>query len=825
MLNNLGVALKRQGKLDEAIACYRKAIELDPKYAIVHNNLGGTLQSQGKLDEAIACWRKAIEVDPKHPMAYNNLGVALHKQGKLKEALTYWQTATELDPTHEGVLCHLVWSLATTPDLDLRDASSAVTYAHKAVELNPADPNKWNNLGVAQYRAGDWPGAVEALQKADAMTEVGDRCHRMFYAMAHWQLGDNEKARKLYAEGAAWIAEHRKDNEEQRRFRTEAEQLMGISEEERERIIEEYVLRGPEDHPDDLEAWFTRASWHAQRGLHGQAISDFDAAIRLAPERANLYAGRGNVYRDLEEWDRALADYQKAIELTPNDVGALRKRRLIYASLEKWDKAIEDQNAIVTLRPDVPAEALIRAQLLLLADRKEEYDEACAEMLDRFGKSENPGQQFETARACSLGPSGACDPTVAVELAERAVAKETQPWTLYFLGLAHLRAGQHEEAEIRFQESLNLGPNWHEKQVNQIGLAIVHHASGEIGKAIWEFDQAVAWMEANPERCRSVLQDWLDALLLRREAEQLLDVSQEQRVRLVEEYLMQQVEERPEDPQAWLDRAEWRQENGLVAKAVEDYGEAIKLKPNDTGLYHARARMRCHLGQWDEAIEDCQEAVQITPKDPWCWRRLFEVEALSDGTAERLNAIREEAKSALGKPNALLVQHAAWHLLSGREEEYARICRNSAEASFGMAVVRTAALVSEPVFDTGELVERASRVVEKTPAKWTRNVLGLCLLRDGQTEEAIARFHESLGPGEEPVNWLGLAIAHATAGRVDDARNWLRKAQDFVRQNPLDVPSALNPGEHITCQVLLREAEQLIEPKPAVEEGSGKKSE
>ena len=47
--------LKEQGKLDEAIACFRRALELKPDVAETHSNLGVALKEQGKLDEAIAC--------------------------------------------------------------------------------------------------------------------------------------------------------------------------------------------------------------------------------------------------------------------------------------------------------------------------------------------------------------------------------------------------------------------------------------------------------------------------------------------------------------------------------------------------------------------------------------------------------------------------------------------------------------------------------------------------------------------------------------------------------------------------------------------------
>jgi tetratricopeptide (TPR) repeat protein len=42
--NNLGAAFKDQGKLDEAIACYRRALELKPDFAEAHNNLGNALE-------------------------------------------------------------------------------------------------------------------------------------------------------------------------------------------------------------------------------------------------------------------------------------------------------------------------------------------------------------------------------------------------------------------------------------------------------------------------------------------------------------------------------------------------------------------------------------------------------------------------------------------------------------------------------------------------------------------------------------------------------------------------------------------------------------
>ncbi len=64
--NGLGDARRDQKKLEEAIACYQKAIGLDPKYVLAHQGLGNILRVQKKLDEAIACYKKAIELDPEY---------------------------------------------------------------------------------------------------------------------------------------------------------------------------------------------------------------------------------------------------------------------------------------------------------------------------------------------------------------------------------------------------------------------------------------------------------------------------------------------------------------------------------------------------------------------------------------------------------------------------------------------------------------------------------------------------------------------------------------------------------------------------------------
>ncbi|MEX2188871.1 MAG: tetratricopeptide repeat protein [Pirellulales bacterium] len=258
---NLGRALAGKNELSEAIAAFTEALRLNPNYVLAHNHLGRALAAQGDNDAAIACYRRAIAIDPTHAYLYKNLGVALGAQGKFDEAIAAHRESIRLDPTdainHQilGALLSgngrqreardafrksielaadsptannaLAWFLAACPDSALRDPVQAVELAKKAIALAPDDGNLWNTLGVAQYRAGDWPAAITALEKSIALRGGGDSFDWLFLAMAHWRQAEKDRAREYYEKAVEWMEKHPSRDEQLNRFRAEAEALFG----------------------------------------------------------------------------------------------------------------------------------------------------------------------------------------------------------------------------------------------------------------------------------------------------------------------------------------------------------------------------------------------------------------------------------------------------------------------------------------------------------------------------------------------------------------------------------------------------------------------
>ena len=122
----------------------------------------------------------------------------------------------------------VAWFRATSPDPNLRDAARAVALAQAATKLAPRQGAIWNTLGVALCYAGKWKEAIPALEKSMELTAGGSAFDWFFVARAKHKLGQQD-AREWYDKAVAWMDKHNPDDAELKRFRAEAEQVLGIS--------------------------------------------------------------------------------------------------------------------------------------------------------------------------------------------------------------------------------------------------------------------------------------------------------------------------------------------------------------------------------------------------------------------------------------------------------------------------------------------------------------------------------------------------------------------------------------------------------------------
>jgi len=83
--SNLGLLLRDTKRLDEAIACFHRALEVDPTWFEAHNNLGLALEAANRFEGACEAYRSAIAQQPKFAAARQNLGRALLTMGRFAE--------------------------------------------------------------------------------------------------------------------------------------------------------------------------------------------------------------------------------------------------------------------------------------------------------------------------------------------------------------------------------------------------------------------------------------------------------------------------------------------------------------------------------------------------------------------------------------------------------------------------------------------------------------------------------------------------------------------------------------------------------------------
>jgi arylsulfatase A-like enzyme/Tfp pilus assembly protein PilF len=112
--NYLGVAYWNKGNYDEALKAYEQALALDQNYPIVINNLGSLYLSiflktkqPDAHQRAVENFKKAIDLDPKYASAYNGLGAALKMGGDIDGAIDNWKKAVEIKPDFSFPLYNL----------------------------------------------------------------------------------------------------------------------------------------------------------------------------------------------------------------------------------------------------------------------------------------------------------------------------------------------------------------------------------------------------------------------------------------------------------------------------------------------------------------------------------------------------------------------------------------------------------------------------------------------------------------------------------------------------------------------------------------------
>ena len=519
----LARALQDEGRLDEAISHYQQSVRLGPDGSgAVIFDLGLALQAKGQLDEAMAEYRRASQLDPKGAPAHYQLGACWQVRGRLDEAVAEYRRAVELDAG--GGLGHAALAEALLRSGRFAEARTAVRYGLDVLPAKePRRPALRDKLKLCErlralearlpglLQGKERPPAAELLKLAHLCRDYG-RPHAAagLYALAFVArpaLADGlETGTRYYAACAAARA-------------------------------------GAGEGPDGA-----RLGGPERADLRRQALAWLRADLAL---RATLFQGGKSVAWALTIWqtDTALGGVREPAALANlpaeerarwqrlwADVTALRAADPVgqgrtHAARRQWAPAADSYARALKRGPTDDGELWFEyAALLLLSGDRPGYARACAHMIEAWGKAGGP-RPYHVARACTLAADAVPDASLPGRLAKKELQDSAQAfWSLTERGALHYRDGQFQQAVALFEQSLRADPKPGRAVLNWLWLALAQQSLGKPQEARRWLDKATAWLDqyrdgmpgGTDEELGLHLHNWLEAHVLRREAEALL---------------------------------------------------------------------------------------------------------------------------------------------------------------------------------------------------------------------------------------------------------------------------------------------------------------
>jgi tetratricopeptide (TPR) repeat protein len=384
----LGYVQAALDQRDEAIASFKKTIELDPKHSHAYANLGAILCDFKKdPDAAIPYFRKAIELDPS-ASNYYNLGNALFDKAQWDEAIKAYKKTIELKPNDARSHELLASALKNKGLLD-----EAILICRKAIQLNPNSAEGHAILGRALRDKGQWDEAIACFRKS---IELDSKQARTL-----GDLSDALKGKGLLDEAIDCcrkaVALDPKNSD--------AHLRLGVRLYEKGQFDEaaSCARTAIELDPKSAEAYGNLGFALDRIGKGGEAIDAWRQSVALRPAQPNIWywiakaeAGRGHR-------DEAVPAFRKVAELYPPNSDRA-KEAIRFLTVTRFSFVLGGQ--------DKPADDTERQTLAKIAYEQKEFAFAArlwAEVFTRDPKSADDlhaGHRLSAARAAALAAAG-----------------------------------------------------------------------------------------------------------------------------------------------------------------------------------------------------------------------------------------------------------------------------------------------------------------------------------------------------------------------------------------------------------------------------------
>ena len=234
---NRGKDLYAEGKLDEAIAEFDKAIAIDRNLAEAYRYRGIAYSMKGNSDRAMADFNEAIRLDPNYATAYVGRGFEYSNKGDHDRAIADFTQAIRLNPNHQ-----IGYYMRGVTYGNKGDFDRAIADLNQAIRLDPNSSVAYYNRGLAYRNKRDYDRAIADLNQAIRI--------------------DPNRSEAYNLRGLAYLEKGDKDD--------------------KDRAIADFTQAIQID-PNHASAYHSRGYAHLSKGDFDRAIADWEAVLRINP--------------------------------------------------------------------------------------------------------------------------------------------------------------------------------------------------------------------------------------------------------------------------------------------------------------------------------------------------------------------------------------------------------------------------------------------------------------------------------------------------------------------------------------------------------------
>lgn len=166
--NQLAAYWIGEGRYDDAIAEYRKVVDLRPNESLGYANLGAALADKGENDAAVAAYEQALRLAPDDPRVERNFAQSLLRLGRIDEALIHLQRAVELRLARNSGRAQVAEIEVEVGNVYAQKGATteAIERYRAALQLRPDYAAAHSNLGIALAREGRTNEAIAEYRAA-----------------------------------------------------------------------------------------------------------------------------------------------------------------------------------------------------------------------------------------------------------------------------------------------------------------------------------------------------------------------------------------------------------------------------------------------------------------------------------------------------------------------------------------------------------------------------------------------------------------------------------------------------------------------------------